>query len=43
MLRELFAEHHVAIVLDDDERVAGVLTKIDLVEYLTRSAAEARA
>jgi cystathionine beta-synthase len=43
VLRELFAEHHVAIVLDDDERVAGVLTKIDLVEYLTRSAAEARA
>ncbi len=43
VLRELFAKHYAAVVLDDEERVAGVLTEIDLVEYLTRSAAEARA
>ena len=43
VLRELFKSHYAAVVLDDDERVAGVLTEIDLVEYLTRSPAESRA
>ena len=43
VLRDLFQNHYVAVVLDDNEHVAGVLTKIDLVEYLTRAAAASRA
>ncbi|HEY8429010.1 MAG TPA: cystathionine beta-synthase [Sandaracinaceae bacterium] len=34
-LQELFARGEVAIVVDDDRRVRAVLTKLDLIEYMT--------
>ena len=36
MLQEIFARGEVAIVVDGGHRVLGLLTKIDLVEYLTQ-------
>jgi len=36
MLPEIFARGEVAIVVDGGHRVLGLLTKIDLVEYLTQ-------
>ena len=35
-LRTLFARHHVAVVIDDAKQVRGLITKIDLVDYLTK-------
>ncbi len=37
-LPDLFGRNEVAIVVDGDRRVLGLLTKIDLVDYLTRGA-----
>ena len=37
ILTSLFTDHYAALVLDDDERLIGILTKMDLVDYLTRS------
>jgi CBS-domain-containing membrane protein len=42
-LRDLFARHHVALVVDGDRRLVGILTKIDLVDYLARTPAPGRA
>jgi CBS domain-containing protein len=39
VLRDLFARHHVALVVDDSRRLLGILTRIDVVDYLTRPAA----
>ncbi len=36
-LRRLFAEGLVGVVVDDDQRVLGVVTKMDLVDVLTTS------
>jgi cystathionine beta-synthase len=36
-LRQLFAEGLVGIVVDDSQRVLGVVTKMDLVDLLTSS------
>jgi cystathionine beta-synthase len=36
-LTQLFAEGLVGIVVDDDGRLCGLLTKMDLVDYLTRT------
>ena len=35
-LPELFADGEIAIVVDDEQRVVAVVTKIDFVDYLTR-------
>ncbi len=35
-LTRLFADGLVAVVVDDDKRVKGIVTKLDLVDYLTR-------
>ncbi len=37
-LPRVFDRGEVAIVLDDERRVVGILTKLDLIEYLTKSA-----
>ncbi len=37
VLRGIFARNHVAVVVDDDKHIVGLLTKIDLVDYLTGS------
>jgi cystathionine beta-synthase len=36
VLREVFNREHAALVVDGDRRLLGILTKIDLVDYLTR-------
>ncbi len=36
-LPELFERGEVALVVDDDQRVLGILTKLDLIDHLTRS------
>lgn len=35
-LAEIFERGEVAIVVDDDRRVQGILTKLDLIDYLTK-------
>ena len=35
VLTDLFARDLVGLVVDDDRRLRGVLTKIDLVDHLT--------
>ncbi|MDA1194562.1 MAG: cystathionine beta-synthase [Planctomycetota bacterium] len=42
VLTGLFARDLVAIVVDDAERVVGLLSPLDLVEHLTRSAGKSR-
>ena len=37
-LLEVFAQGEVGIVVDDEDRVRGVITKMDLVDSLTQSA-----
>jgi cystathionine beta-synthase len=36
VLPEMFERGEVAIIVDDDKRVVGILTKVDLIDYLTR-------
>ncbi len=36
-LRELFGAGNVALVVDDDQQLLGIISKVDLVDYLTRS------
>ncbi|HKX45863.1 MAG TPA: cystathionine beta-synthase [Planctomycetota bacterium] len=36
-LRPVFAEGLVGVVVDDDQRLCGLLTKLDLVDYLTHT------
>ncbi len=38
VLSDLFAEGFVALVTDDEGRLRGLLSKIDLVDYLTQQA-----
>ncbi len=40
-LTRLFAEGLVAVVVDEDQALVGVLTKMDLVDYLTRGSERA--
>jgi cystathionine beta-synthase len=42
VLTQLFADGLVALVVDDDQRLKGIVTKMDLVEYLTREAGDAK-
>jgi cystathionine beta-synthase len=37
VLTKLFADGLVALVVDDEDRVRGIITKMDLVDYLTKS------
>ena len=37
-LPELFDRGEIAIVVDGDNTVQGILTKVDLIDYLTKSA-----
>jgi cystathionine beta-synthase len=37
VLTKLFAEGLVGLVVDDDQRLRGIVTKMDLVDYLTKS------
>ena len=37
ILTELFASDLVAVVVDDDHRLKGLLTKMDLVDILTHN------
>jgi CBS domain-containing protein len=37
VLTKLFADGLVALVVDDASRLQGIVTKMDLVDYLTRS------
>ncbi len=39
ILTSLFTNHYAALVLDDDDGLLGIVTKMDLVDFLTRSAA----
>jgi len=43
VLSDLFATHHVALIVNDAERLVGLLSKMDLVDHLTRSTSVARA
>jgi cystathionine beta-synthase len=43
VLTDLFAKKLVAVVVDDDNRPVGLLTKMDLVDHLTRAKTVARA
>ena len=36
-LPDIFERGEVALVVDDDQRVKGLITKLDLIEYLTKS------
>ncbi len=36
-LPEIFERGEVALVVDDDQRVKGLLTKLDLIDYLTKT------
>jgi cystathionine beta-synthase len=36
MLQEMFERGEVAIVVDDDRRVTAVLTKLDLIEFMSK-------
>ena len=36
MLPDIFERGEVALVVDDDKRILGLLTKLDLIEYMTR-------
>ncbi|MEE2888654.1 MAG: cystathionine beta-synthase [Planctomycetota bacterium] len=36
-LPEIFERGEVGVVLDDDRQVCGILTKLDLIEYLTKT------
>jgi cystathionine beta-synthase len=40
VLSKLFAEGLVAVVVDDEKKVKGIVTKLDLVDFLTRSTRE---
>jgi cystathionine beta-synthase len=42
VLRDVFDRERAALVVDGDRRLQGILTKIDLVDYLTRNPAERR-
>jgi cystathionine beta-synthase len=42
VLTDLFARELVGLVVDDDHRLAGILTKMDLVDYLTGKAGGAK-
>ena len=42
VLRDLFARHLVALIVDDDKRLLGILTKMDLVDHLTGTPKEKR-
>jgi CBS domain-containing protein len=37
VLTELFAQAFVGLVVDDQKRLVGILTKMDLVDHLTGS------
>ncbi|MCA8941151.1 MAG: cystathionine beta-synthase [Planctomycetes bacterium] len=39
MLPQIFERGEVALVVDDDQHVQGILTKLDLIEFMTRSPA----
>ena len=39
MLPNIFERGEVALVIDDDRKVLGLLTKLDLIEYMTRKPA----
>jgi len=41
-LTELFAGGFAALVVDDDQQLVGIISKVDLVDYLTSGAATAR-
>jgi hypothetical protein len=38
VLAELFRRFKVAIVLDDDKTTTEIITRIDLIDYISRSA-----
>ncbi len=42
VLNDLFADGYVALVVDEEEGLAGILTRLDLVEYLTRTSGSGR-
>ncbi|MHC5009736.1 MAG: cystathionine beta-synthase [Planctomycetota bacterium] len=39
ILTDLFSRHLVALIVDDEHHLVGILTKIDLVEHMTRARA----
>jgi len=41
-LTKLFGEGLVAVVVDDAKAVKGIVTKLDLVDYLTRAPVDPR-
>jgi hypothetical protein len=41
MLPGIFERGEVALVIDDDRNVLGLLTKVDLIEFMTRKTAVA--
>ncbi len=41
VLTSLFGDGYAALVVDDDERLHGIISKVDLVDYLTRTPADA--
>jgi len=42
VLTELFVKDLVALVVDDEKRLLGILTKMDLVDHLTGSVGSRR-
>ncbi len=41
ILPDLFADGFAALVVDDDEQLVGIISKVDLVDYLTANPADA--